>query len=403
MEHKANMNILHLHVCIILLISSYSKCNESVLIWQPNNEGLFSQYLQMHIMIHVTKNLNITFLNILDFKTAHFNKYESLCDIFVVPNSVRCVSKLVATNQTTCRETSLIIRQAYYYKNYAQLGQQREKILHRLNLYNNSVCYDMITPFIGGQTRRDAILRSTSFFPTLKFHHEYTKDFRLYLHMLFSNVGSFYATGLNYTVVHWRRGDQLASRCMQGRDTSVNCLSVQELIGEVKRYTTDKVVYIATNDDSLTAEDLQNLRAAGFQLFNASRVSFSASSVSSFVLEVKLMLSATTFLGWGVSIINDIVEHERMRQGLTWCATVEPSVAYPTWCWLQAQRIERAPWTHASANEDQQQKRAILLHEDAKMAEQPLVLSTYNISNMPSYQLEIVDNVNRMNRLFQNP
>ncbi|KAJ1429652.1 hypothetical protein B484DRAFT_419051 [Ochromonadaceae sp. CCMP2298] len=108
-----------------------------------------------------------------------------------------------------------------------------------------------------------------------------------------------------YTVVHWRRGDQV-TRCSKRLDTSVNCLPAPHLIAAVRRLSNDSIVYVATNEQE--SGQLQLLREAGFLTFE-----------DVLAVEVSLMLAAPTFLAWGVSEIDDVVESERQRGGRTYC------------------------------------------------------------------------------------
>ena len=71
---------------------------------------------------------------------------------------------------------------------------------------------------------------------------------------------------------HWRRGDQLRTRCVSGEDTSVNCSPVDDFIDKVNATTvmirTDLHiekplhVYIATNEEDPSV--LQQLTESGF-------------------------------------------------------------------------------------------------------------------------------------------
>jgi hypothetical protein len=92
------------------------------------------------------------------------------------------------------------------------------------------------------------------------------------------------------------------------------------------------------------------------------------------------------FLGWGVSIMNDLVEHERMLRNKTWCAAREQSYVYPTWCWLQEQRLLEA---RKKRDRDGLSDRDLLLREDEVMQHAPLRLSAYNLSGMPAYLEEV--------------
>lgn len=154
------------------------------------------------------------------------------------------------------------------------------------------------------------------------------------------------ANGGNWTVVHWRRGDQIPRRCMTRVDKSVNCEGARALALLVRNLSTDSVVYIATNEKNLST--LSTLRNSGFLLFNdlldnlniESKPSLSALDI--LIAEVSLMLQATTFLAWGVSEIDDVVQFERMKRGKSYCMgqTNISTIFEMNWC---AHRLEMLP------------------------------------------------------------
>ena len=52
------------------------------------------------------------------------------------------------------------------------------------------------------------------------------------------------------------------------------------------------------------------------------------------MLEIGLMLDCTTFLGWGISEVNDVVENQRMRMKKSYCKSNEhlvEEIVFPTW------------------------------------------------------------------------
>ena len=119
--------------------------------------------------------------------------------------------------------------------------------------------------------------------------------------------------------MHWRRGDQLTTRCKIRQDVSVNCQSANQLIKMIKRYTSNNITYIATNENSHSKE-LEILRRNGYKL--SSDVSLlSLQNISLLAIEVSLMLDSDIFLSWGVSEISDVVEHERSMRNKSFCIT----------------------------------------------------------------------------------
>jgi hypothetical protein len=136
------------------------------------------------------------------------------------------------------------------------------------------------------------------------------------------------------------------------------------------------------------------------------------------------MLDASTFLAWGVSIINDIVEHERLLRYKSWCSAGEGEgegsnglsgfsglqglqglQTYPTWCWLSRQHLSTPNISMSISKSTSmpmpmpmpmslstEARRNVLFQHDANMTLVPLMMSRYNISYMPPYLLEVAAN-----------
>ena len=123
------------------------------------------------------------------------------------------------------------------------------------------------------------------------------------------------------SVVHWRRGDQLNSRCRTKIDTSVNCGNASALIQAVKKNSHHTVVYVATNEPQDSAE-MKVLRAQpGWYTFSDVVQGSSDPSLKDLdslhilVAEAVLMLRADRFLAWGYSEVNNVVNAERKLMG----------------------------------------------------------------------------------------
>ena len=108
-----------------------------------------------------------------------------------------------------------------------------------------------------------------------------------------------------YSVVHWRRGDQIGYRCAHGKDYSVNCGSAENFIAKVI-----SIVYVATNEDR--EDDIKSLKAAGFYLFRDLHMEISP--LDAFVVELQLMIDATTFFYWGNSSVDLVADSARLQQ-----------------------------------------------------------------------------------------
>lgn len=399
-----------LAILVVWMCSTFAANIEWV--WIPNGEGIFSQFLQLRVIHHVAKEVfgNDSLTVAMPFiDTNHFNQsILDLCSIFNLPKYIQC-KPCVVVNKSICSKHSTVIRTAYNFRHKGktdhsiretllEIGSSADSAPHAPTMRSDcmtttrpthrTVCYSKGVPTLGGWTRRDAFLRAISFpLPEFELHRNYRKSFVDYKTKMFENaLLPLRNTIVNYTVVHWRRGDQLSSRCRQRKDQSVNCGDASVLIEEIGRLTRDHVVYIATNEDP-RSQDSQTLRQHGYLLFDERLSSFQHGSVGSFLLEVRLMLDATTFLGWGVSIINDVIEHERMLKRKSWCATKDFQPSYPTWCWLQHQRLLR--FMNATEIADiRALPHSLMQRIDENTTRSHLLLSDFDISGMRIYRKE---------------
>lgn len=244
------------------------------LLWQPNSDGLFSQFIQLKIMYLVAKRLDDRYLIVNPSTSIHFQTTVlNMCKIFELDRRVSCPDRSVF-------ETSHCIKQQEL---KWKLSKKRSKktTMH----IAKQICYKDLMPLLDGETHRDAVLQAVNYRePQLKISRQYIpliKSFK-------GNIGVLSRVDFNqfnYSVVHWRRGDQLISRCQQEKDTSVNCKSAEELVALVRQHTSDELVYVATNEPSSSAE-LVVLKNAGFKLFSDARMNVSDTSLTGFILEV---------------------------------------------------------------------------------------------------------------------
>mmetsp|Transcript_19031 Transcript_19031/g.26014 ORF Transcript_19031/g.26014 Transcript_19031/m.26014 type:complete len:131 (-) Transcript_19031:62-454(-) len=85
--------------------------------------------------------------------------------------------------------------------------------------------------------------------------------------------------------------------------------------------TRPQYVFIATNEGSGYVQEI--LRQNGYYLLKdvikPHIDDFQLTSLDEFILEAQFMLKAEVFLSYGISQINDVIEHERMLAGKSWC------------------------------------------------------------------------------------
>lgn len=310
---------------LLVLLSSglsfHSVKSEHVpkLYWSPNNAGLFSQYLQLKLLIHHSAPLGRVLVVVPTTSPHYQNKEIKICEIFVVPSNVSCSS---LPSKVRCT------------KNFEQLVG--EPLL-------DDVCYSGTVAFSSGARVRSLIIKSVDI--PLQVPFQFTAAYEAVSILLFNNLLRTSCTnvvhcktlGKPFTVVHWRRGDQLQGRCLKSVDTSVNCQNATALVQRVREFSSDPIVYVATNEPQ-NSREMAELRRLGFVTYqDAARDNthlWNADDFAVLAAETHLMLAATTFLAWGVSEINDVVEHERREAGLSHCIGQDrPAVELQhNWC-----------------------------------------------------------------------
>jgi hypothetical protein len=294
------------------------------LLWVPNSAGLFSHFIQMKIMLAKAK-ANQRVLTIVPTQSPHYGaKFIDMCTIFTLPSSVQCGTDANATR--------------YCSQNFAELATWDR---------NSSFCYSGRISFDSSVKGRHAILQAISLPPRLQFGAQYVQSSTRFWFQLTQLVRLRSGLGLpesaswspRITVVHWRRGDQLSSRCSHLVDVSVNCASAEGLVLKVRSYSGTNAVYVATNEPQ-DSPHMTNLRQAGFLTYR-DVIRFAAATAATADLgtsasasigtgtgadvdifgvlaaEVFAMLRADQFLAWGVSEINDLVEYERSASSTT--------------------------------------------------------------------------------------
>ena len=184
--------------------------------------------------------------------------------------------------------------------------------------------------------------------PEMRFPIIFQQKFHEYVHNAKLAMGvqdrSTHKNIRPYMVVHWRRGDQLKTRCKPRKnggapvDQSYNCGSAKSLITEINRVLDsgyiqgDKahefywreegnkafrksskdplpVVYISTNQDLRVIEDGKAIkdyfREAGFKTFKDTGLKLN--DLDEFTTELCMMVDADFFMAWGRSSIHDFV------------------------------------------------------------------------------------------------
>jgi hypothetical protein len=253
------------------------------------------------------------------FYSTHFNdSYNrggiNLCTIFEMPSHILC-------------QTSIPFHEyrKYVISNCTQVGNtlNKQQSLLLQSIDNEQLIHSSIAKFdfstghcILGSAWEWNGFKIKDQAPAIKTHVRVTAKYKLMLQAARSFLGI--STKSPLVVIHWRRGDQLKSRCKwkHFRDVSVNCGNVSSFIdfalNKIRKanIATTTVVYIATNEHRYAI--LQELRDAGFKV-GLEGIRIHLSAVDAYVLDLLLMATASIFVPVGRSNVNTFVD--RLRGG----------------------------------------------------------------------------------------
>lgn len=265
----------------------------TTLYWNTNQAGVFSQYLQLKAVYHhcTTRNKQLV---VVPSQSYHYPKETlNLCNLFNLPIEIVCAE--IPAN-FSCENNFFLA-----------VANQLE-----------DTCYEGKV-FFGSLPKGSGVMymiRAVELPLQLLFNDMYVSIFEN-----FRNAISRYSQ-INFTVVHWRRGDQFTSRCKNGKDQSVNCDDAEDLLHKVRHHTNSSTIYVATNEPQ-NSDAMVLLRKKGFLTYHslASLMphAYQSDSLAQLAVDVQLMLDAHTYLAWGVSEVHDVVEYERMRAGKSYC------------------------------------------------------------------------------------
>ena len=327
--------------CVLLLVifiaaarlSLVSAEGEEVL-WISNPSGVFSQFLQLRQMLRNAERHKLGRVVLSNFTSTHFNTSHSLCDMFDLARSVVCnISAVTNVTLSTCLKTMI------------GLGSKRAKAA---KLNSTSMCFRGQVFGSKGTISKTKRLQLMAWRPKLAFAPRYVSLYRKRLQPLLISRGG----GKNYTVVHWRRGDQLSSRCKSSwgglRDTTVNCAGAREFLADVRSHPggdRGQRLFLATNErDATVLAELR--RAEGVTLLSdlitsilgphpgpaSSAAALDARELEEFLLEALAMLYGPVLLTIGVSTVNDLLESTRKAEGRSYCTRTHDEV--DSWCAL---------------------------------------------------------------------
>ena len=340
-------------IIITLLLPQTTFAVNSTYYLIPTREGLAVQLMSLNnAYVRVVKSYN-RILILVPFTSEHYKDtgWVHLCDYFQLPDNIVCTSETpvdIVTRMPCVVDCS----------NKDWPCHQDPKIFLNPNfdMESRSTDFGMI---VRGTNHMDVdqcglyvsydSSRKTEFFQ-LKPRERWLGLFRLIKRVLqmhaisnssnsailatnsstdnmniSSSSSSSSVSADKYTVLHWRRGDQLSERCKKGGvDNSLNCKDSGEFLKYVNRMklldkTLTSFLYVATNEGDVTI--LEEFEKQGIYSWwtLAKSYNFKMKSIEMFIIELQLMIDADRFLrahagfGWFAftSWIDQLVEIQR--------------------------------------------------------------------------------------------
>ena len=292
----------------------------------PDSDGLISQYLQVENLITTLISFNRSQLILYPFTSLHFNDSSSinLCEIFDL--------KVLHNFTVTCKYIPLSAYSSLVdHYNCSFLGPH--------NLRDFPVLFQLRRPIKSVKafnfTSGDCVAGSawkwngfrplasySSHLPAIHFQTKYISLLSLALNVLHGPPRS---RDKKLVVVHWRRGDQLYTRCTWTsifKDRSINCKGPEDLFHFINQKIlssgfpfADVKVYVATNErEPSILETLQGYNMCTYSSL-PEYVSRKLRSVDVYTLEILLMTIADVFVPIGRSNTNAFIRRLRSQRG----------------------------------------------------------------------------------------
>jgi hypothetical protein len=288
-----------------------AQAKDTKLYWRANTAGLISQFLQFKVVYQNTQSHHKQ-LVVVPSKSEHYPGVSiTLCEIFVLPEPISCSA---VPDTVPCQKDF-----------YLALTNSKAN-----TCYNGRVFFGTVPKGSGPEF----MLRAVDLPVSMTFAPVHQQRFQAF--RAAAGIDKTSANSVLYTVVHWRRGDQLAGRCKRGLDASVNCGHAADLVRKVRQHSNHSLIYVSTNEPQDSPE-MHLLRREGFVTYHdvaTASLPGEIDALSVFAIEMQLMLDADLFLAWGLSEVNDVVEHERKLAGKSFCVGHEdsPEGAQQNWC-----------------------------------------------------------------------
>jgi hypothetical protein len=289
------------------------------------DEGLASHFYQLEKLWMIVKSVPID-RTIVEpvFHSVHYqHNLVSMCDIFVLPPEIKCSCgsvQHIGHLEAYCPIVPPLEGKREFHAEEFGLNSSTSAVTTDIDLKNVSCIAGSMYGMVQTQYAYVININPRKLSMPVVLQPEYVRvadAIRRHLQM---------QRGV-YTAAHWRRGDQLTTRCAEQHsrqhDGSINCDSVQQFIATVqerkerrKKHVTRKFrVYVATNEQN--PHVLHALHSAGFltaaNITTALRPYLQLTELELFVVELLILCEAEKFWYWGLSGVHDLVLRCRER------------------------------------------------------------------------------------------
>ena len=307
-------------------ISSNGEASITPFHFIPDSDGLISQYLQVENLAATLISFQRTQLILYPFSSLHFNDSSSinLCDIFdlkVLHNfTVTCESIPSSAYSSLVDQYNCTFLGPHSLRVFPVLFQLRRPIksVKAFNFTSGDCVAGSAWKWNGFRP----LASSSSHLPAIHFQSKYLSLLSLVLNALH---GSPRFQDKKLVVVHWRRGDQLYTRCTWTsifKDRSINCKGPEDLFHFINQKIlssgfpfADVKVYVATNErEPSILETLQGYNMCTYSSL-PEYVSRKLRSVDVYTLEILLMTIADVFVPIGRSNTNAFIRRLRSQRG----------------------------------------------------------------------------------------
>ena len=296
--------------------------NSAYLYHLPTHEGLLSHYYQLEVLWIIANGVGLQKpIYEVPFRSHHFKEVKrvSLCDIFQFPEGIQCscfTPEQVGRTQGYCPMLGFRSSWSTHERDYG-LNDSTTEITAEADLGNVTCVAGMVNALQYSSRYKQIILdnRDKNNFE-VRFNHKFMKLAEIVRTMIAPLTGNFVA-------VHWRRGDQITTRCKDKfgmvADHSVNCDSVSDFVDAVEAQKglllaqtpsgAAVQVYVATNENNATI--LQELHSAGYvtsvNITNVLKPYTTLHTDDIFALELVFMCIAENFVHFGESATHKFI------------------------------------------------------------------------------------------------